>query len=206
MPYKQGDEIAMPVADPKVDAFLAKAKKWREEMQALRAILNDSPLSEDFKWYQPCYTYQNSNIVILSGLKDHCWLAFFKGALLSDPQNILTKPGENSRHSRVIKFTNLEQIAAVRQTIHSYIEEAIALEKAGIKVDLKASAALDYPPELEAIFDKNIAFKTAFEALTPGRQRGYILHFTQPKQSATRTARIEKASQRIFEGLGMHDR
>lgn len=192
--------------NPKIDAFLSAQKTWRDELEALRAILLDTPLTEEFKWYKPVYTFQNSNLVGIAGLKDHCWIAFFKGALLNDSIGILLRPGENSQSGRVIKFTSVGQIAAIEATLMTFIHEAIAAEKAGLKVNFKESKSLVYPEELQKILDKLPALKTAFEALTPGRQRAYNLYFTAPKQSKTRESRIEKSIPKILDGKGLTDR
>ena len=191
---------------PKVDGFLAKAKAWQPEMTALRALLLDSALTEDFKWYQPCYTAEGGNIVILSGLKDHCWLAFFKGALMADPASLLVKAGENSRFGRVIKFTSVAQIAEHAPLLRGYIADAIAVERSGAKLDPAPNSDQMLPDELLQAMQADPAFHAAFTALTPGRQRGYCLHFAQAKQPATRAARIEKHRARILQGLGINDR
>jgi len=210
----------MPRMNPKIDNFLAvgcgrcplvgtpqcKAKTWQAELKALRKILLDSPLTEELKWSVPCYTFQKSNVVILSALKESCTLSFFKGALLKDPHGILTKPGENSQAGRLIRFTSVQQIVELEPILKAYLHEAIEVEKAGLKVDFKAKDELVIPEELQNKFATDPALKTAFESLTPGRQRGYILFFTAPKQSKTRESRIEKNIPRILEGKGLHDR
>ncbi|MGV8985094.1 MAG: YdeI/OmpD-associated family protein [Cypionkella sp.] len=195
----------MPPHNPLVDTFLA-SDKWQTELRALRAILLSSPLTEDFKWHKPVYTYDGANLIALAGLKDHCWIAFFKGALLTDPDGHLQKPGDNSQAGRVIKFTTLAQITALEPTLRAFILETIAAEKAGLKVEMTLSHDLTFPPELIDAFDADPDFKAAFDALTPGRQRGWNLHFTQAKQSATRQARIAKASPSILAGKGPNDR
>lgn len=196
----------MDTRNEKVDAFLDKAKAWQPEMRRLRAILLDSPLIEDFKWYKPCYTYNGSNVVILAGLKNHCWLAFLKGALMQDPDGLLEKPGENSQSGRVIKFTGLAQIEAMSDTLTAYINDAVAVEKAGLKLAPTSNAAQALPEELIRRLADDADLKAAFDALTPGRQRGYRLHFSQAKQSKTREARIDKCVPRILDGKGMNDR
>ncbi|MFK7800103.1 MAG: DUF1801 domain-containing protein [Anaerolineae bacterium] len=191
--------------NPKVDQYLSGVKKWREEMEALRTIILGSPLSEDLKWGQPCYTFQKSNVLILYGLKDYCGLGFFKGALLKDRSEILHQQGKNSQAVRLIRLTTVEEIAEMGPIIKAYIDEAIGLEKAGIKIDFKEKNELVFPEELLKKIDEDAALKTAFEALTPGRQRGFNLYFSAPKQSKTRVARIEKYTQRILDGKGIHD-
>lgn len=183
-----------------------KARTWQEELKALREILLDSPLTEELKWSVPCYTFQKSNVVILSALKESCTLSFFKGALLKDPHGILTKPGENTQAGRLIRFTSVQQIVELASIVKAYIAEAIEIEKSGVKVNFKAKGELVYPEELQTQFAHHPALKTAFEALTPGRQRGYLLYFTAPKQSKTRASRIEKSIPSILDGKGLNDR
>jgi len=189
----------------KVEAFYAKDGAWREELLALRAILREMPLSEEFKWYSPVYTAHGGNVAIVWGFKDYCGLGFFKGALMKDPEGILVQQGENSRSARVMKFHGVDEIAEQDAVIRAYVAEAIANEKAGLKVDLPKDD-LDYPEELVDRLDGDPEFRAAFEALTPGRQRGWVLHFSQPKQSKTRVSRIDKAAAKILAGKGMHDR
>lgn len=191
--------------DPRVEEFFAETGKWRAELAALRAILLASPLEEDFKWGNPCYTYGKGNVATVWGLKDGAAIAFFKGALLKDPEAILAAPGENSRSMRTIRVAGLDEVEALKTAIEDYLREAVEIEKAGLKVDF-AKDDLAYPDELAAKLDADPAFKAAFEALTPGRRRGYVLHFSQAKQPATRQSRIEKAAPRILEGEGMQDR
>jgi len=195
----------MSTAETKVASFFANAKNWREELGVLRGILCESPLTEDFKWQSPCYTFENANIATVWGFTDYCTVSFFKGVLLKDPQGILVAPGENSRSVRMVKFTSLAQIVGAKDTLHSYILEAIEAEKAGLKVTFEKDD-LAYPDELESKLAEDPDFSAAFDALTPGRRRGYVLHFTQPKQSKTRASRIEKHVPRIMIGKGMHDR
>jgi uncharacterized protein YdeI (YjbR/CyaY-like superfamily) len=192
--------------NPKVDAFLRRAKKWREEMAELRRIILDCPLTEELKWRQPCYTFQKSNIVIMSGFKESCVLSFIKGALLKDAKRILVKPGENTQSARVIRFTNVQQIVEIEPILKAYIHEAIKVEKAGLKVNFKKITEHKIPEELQNKFDEIPALKTAFRALTPGRQRAYILYFSAPKQSKTRQSRVEKCRQQILKGKGLNDR
>lgn len=192
-------------ASPKVETFYAEATRWRQELAALRAILRDSPLSETFKWRSPCYTFEGGNVATVWGLKAACALSFFKGVLLKDPEQILVAPGENSRSVRLAKFTCLPDIVALEDVLKAYVREAIELERAGRKVAF-AKDDLPAPPELRDRMAGDPAFKAAFEALTPGRRRGYLLHFSQARQSATRAARIEKCLPRILDGKGLHDR
>ena len=182
-----------------------KVHNWQAELQKLRAILLDLGLTEDLKWKIPCYTDQNRNIVLLSAFKEYCALSFFKGALLKDDKGILEAPGENTQAARLIRFTGVAQIAELETAIRAYVGEAIELEKAGLQVDFKAKNELQFPPELEEKFARDPDFYDAFQALTPGRQRGYLLYFTGAKQSQTRNARIEKYRAKILEGKGFHD-
>ena len=176
--------------NPKVDGYLKKAKKWQEEMTMLREILLDLPLVEEWKWNKPCYSFQESNIVLILGLKDYCSLLLCKGSLLKDAKGILVKAGENTQAARQMRFTDLRDIVKLKATVKAYLNEAIAAEKAGLKVEFKAITELKYPEELQKKLDKDRAFKTAFEALTPGRRRAYNMHFSAAKQPATREARI----------------
>ncbi|KZE72879.1 hypothetical protein AV545_00560 [Paenibacillus jamilae] len=192
--------------NPKVDAHLDKVKKWQAEMEKLRAIMLDCQLTEELKWGKPCYMFQNSNIAIIQGFKEHCALMFFKGALLKDPNGILIKPGEDTQAGRQIRFTNVEEIVEMETILKAYINEAIEVEKSGLKVDFKKNTELIFPEEFQAKLDENPALKTAFAALTPGRQRAYIMHFSAPKQSKTRESRIEKCKQDILSGKGLNDR
>ncbi len=191
--------------DSRVDAFVAKAERWQTELEALRAILRACPVAEDFKWRSPCYTFETKNIAALWGLKDYCAVAFFKGVLLKDPAGLLVAPGDNSRSMRLIKFTGASQIAGCEATLKAYVGEAVEVEKAGLKVALK-SDDLALPEELAKRLQEDPDLKAAFAALTPGRRRGYLLHFSQAKQSATRHKRIAACRPRILEGKGLHDR
>lgn len=182
-----------------------KVHTWHNELVKLRAIVLSAELTEDFKWKQPCYTYNNTNVVMVTAFKEHCVISFFKGALLKDEHKILSQPGENSQSVKWIKFTNVKDIAKLEKTIKAYIKEAIELEKLGAKVELKKVEDYAVPQELETKFKEDKKFKTAFEKLTPGRQRGYLLHFAQPKQAATRISRIEKCIPKILEGKGFLD-
>ncbi|TKH35558.1 hypothetical protein C1I59_16960 [Paenibacillus polymyxa] len=192
--------------NPKVDVYLDKVKKWQAEMEKLRAIMLDCQLTEELKWGKPCYMFQNSNIAIIQGFKEHCALMFFKGALLKDPNGILIKPGEDTQAGRQIRFTNVEGIVEMEAILKVYINEAIEVEKAGLKVDFKKNTELIFPEEFQAKLDEDPALKTAFAGLTPGRQRAYVMHFSAPKQSKTRESRIEKCMQDILNGKGLNDR
>ncbi|MFJ5761939.1 YdeI family protein [Neobacillus sp. NPDC093182] len=189
----------------KVDEFLSNAKKWQEEMEKLRTIILDCGLTEELKWRKPCYTFQESNIVIIQDFKEYCALMFFKGVLLKDTKAILTKPGENSQTQRQIRFTNVRDIDEMEPILKDYIYEAIEVEKAGLDVNVKKSTELIIPDELQHKFAEIPALKTAFEALTPGRKRAYILYFSQAKQSKTRESRVEKYMQQILDGKGLND-
>lgn len=182
-----------------------KVHKWQEEMAQLRRILLDCGLTEEVKWSVPCYTFQDGNILLMSAFVDYCALSFFKGALLKDPNGILKKPGEHSQASRLIPFTEVGAIIEMEPILKAYIREAIEVEKAGLKVQFKQNPE-PIPDELRKKLEEMPALKIAFEALTPGRQRGYILYFSAPKQSKTREARVEKYIQRILDGKGFHDR
>ena len=188
-----------------VDAYLSKAKSWQEEAAALRLILMECGLTETFKWRAPCYMFGDANNIILHLFKDYCALGFFKGALLLDEQQILSKPGENSQSVRMAKFTNVKDIKKRKTILKAYIYEAIEVEKAGIKVELKLSKNLELPEEFQHKLNSNPTLKKAFEALTPGRQRAYNLYFSAPKQSATRTSRVEKYVSQILCGKGIND-
>jgi len=191
--------------NPQVDVFFSKAEKWPVELEKLRMICLDCGLTEELKWDQACYTYHNRNIVILGELKDHCVLSFFKGALLYDAEGLLTRPGENTQSGRWIKFNNIQQIIDLEPILKAYIYEAIEVEKAGMKVKLKTTADFPVPEEFKNKLDAVPALKTAFYALTPGRQRAYLLHFAAPKQSKTREARVEKYMLQILNGKGLLD-
>ena len=191
--------------NPKVDEFLRKAKKWQEEMGKLRMIILDCQLTEELKWGHPCYTFQKSNVVIIGGFKEYCALTFVKGALLNDPNGILIKPGENTQAGRQIRFTNAREIVEMEPILKAYIYEAIEVEKAGLKVEFKETTEFTIPEEFQSKLDEIPALKTAFEALTPGRQRAYLLYFSAPKQSKTRESRVEKCMQQILNGKGLND-
>jgi uncharacterized protein YdeI (YjbR/CyaY-like superfamily) len=191
--------------NPKVDWFFNKDTRWQEEYEKLRAICLDCGLTEELKWGQPCYTLQEKNIVLIHGFNEYCALLFFKGALLSDDHGILIQQTENVQVPRQMRFTNLVEIVELAPTIKAYIHEAIEVEKAGLKVELKKTADYKVPEEFQYKLDHIPALKAAFEALTPGRQRGYLFHFSQPKQSKTREARVEKYIPQILGGKGLDD-
>lgn len=190
----------------KADWFFDKDTKWQNEYQNLRAIILDCGLSEELKWGCPCYTFQGKNIVLIHGFKEYCAILFHKGALLNDTENILVKQTENVQSARQIRFTGKNQINDLIAVIKAYIFEAIEVEKAGLEVKLKKTSEYEMPEELEQEFEFNSEFKTAFYNLTPGRQRGYLLYFSEAKQSRTRTSRIEKAKLKIFDGKGHNER
>jgi uncharacterized protein YdeI (YjbR/CyaY-like superfamily) len=191
--------------NPKVDKFLGKVKKWHEEFEKLRMIILDCGLSEELKWGQPCYSLGKSNIVLIHGFKEYCAVLFFKGALLNDVKGILIQQTENVQAARQIRFTNIREIVKLESILKAYIYEAIEVEKAGLKVPLKKTAEYKIPEELKKKLDTTPALKTAFYALTPGRQRGYMLYFSAPKQSKTRESRIEKSMEQILNGKGLND-
>ena len=191
--------------NPKVDVYLSKAKKWQEEVEKLRMIILDCQLTEELKWGWPCYTFQKSNIVLIQVFKEYCALLFFKGALLKDANGILNKIGENTQAGRQIRFTNVREIVEMEPILKAYINEAIEVEKAGLKVNFKKNTELIFPEEFQNKLDENPALKTAFDALTPGRQRAYNLYFSAPKQSKTRESRVEKCMQQILNGKGLND-
>ncbi|WP_145332561.1 YdeI family protein [Paenibacillus xylanexedens] len=191
--------------NPKVDAYLSKIKTWKEESLKLREIILDCDLTEDYKWMHPCYTVNGKNVVLIHGFKEYCAIMFLKGSLLKDPHGILIQQTNNVQGGRQIRFTNLEQIIKQEEILKAYIREAIEVEQAGLKIEKKEVEQFAVPEELQQQFDANPAFQAAFEALTPGRQRAYLYHFSQPKQSKTKTSRIEKCMQPIMEGKGLND-
>jgi len=191
--------------NPKVEDYIQANEKWRPALQELRTIVLACELTEELKWRIPCYTHGGANIVLISALKQCCTLSFTKGALLKDPRKILEKPGKNTRAARLIRFTSVSEITQIKSDLISYVQEAIQLEESGLKVDLNKESQLDLPQELQDKFDESPLLQAAFEALTPGRQRGYLLFFSSAKQSATRSNRIEKYRQRIHDGKGMND-
>ena len=191
--------------NPKVDVYLSKAKKWQEEMEKLRRIILDCQLTEELKWGKPCYTFQKSNVVLIVGFKEYCALIFCKGALLNDAKGILVQQTKNVQAARQIRFTSVREIVKLKPTLKAYIQQAIEVEKAGLKVNFTKATEFTVPEEFQNRLDKNRALKTAFYALTPGRQRAYILHFSAPKQSKTREARVEKCIPQILNGKGLND-
>jgi len=191
--------------NPKVDAFLRRTKQWREEFELLRKIVLDCGLAEDLKWGQPCYALEKSNIVLMHGFKEYCALLFFKGALLKDAKGILITQTENVQSARQIRFKSAQEVAKLKPVLKAYILEAIEVEKSGLKVAFKKTTEFKMPEEFKNKLDENAALKTAFYALTPGRQRGYPLYFSQAKQSATRESRIEKCAKQILKGKGLDD-
>jgi uncharacterized protein YdeI (YjbR/CyaY-like superfamily) len=191
---------------PKVDDFIHKATNWHDEFVELRRISLDCGLTEELKWRLPCYTYENNNIVIIQGFKEYCALMFFKGALLKDANHILIKMGKHTQAGRQIRFTNVQEIEEMEPILKAYIYEAIEVEKAGLEVKYKKTSDYKIPEEFQKKLDEIPALKRAFEALTPGRQRAYIIYFSQPKQSKTRESRVEKSVQQILAGKGLNDR
>ncbi len=192
-------------ANPEVDTFFSGAKKWREEMEQLRRIVLDCQLKEELKWKQPCYTLKQSNVVIISGFKEYCLLNFIKGALMKDEKGIMNKIGEHTQAARQIRFTHVKEILELEPILKAYLIEAIKAEKAGLKVILKKTEEFHQPEEFSLKLAEMPALKVAFEALTPGRQRAYLLHFAAPKQSKTRVARVENSILQILNGKGLND-
>lgn len=195
----------MSTENPKVDFFFKKAGTWQHETEKLRTIILDCNLTEELKWGCPCYTYQNTNIVLIHVFKAYCALLFFKGALLNDANQILVQQTENVQSARQIRFTGLNQITELEPVLKAYVFEAIEVEKAGLKVELKKTTEFSMPEEFQVKLKELPQLKNAFEALTPGRQRAYLLHFSQPKQAKTREARIEKYTPQILAGKGLND-
>jgi len=191
--------------NPKVDFFFNKAKKWKEEFETLRTIILDCQLTEELKWGVPCYTIDKKNVVLMHGFKEYCAILFVKGALLKDKKGILIQQTENVQSARQIRFTNVREIVKMESLIKAYVKEAIEVKQAGLKVELKKTSDYKIPAEFQTQLDKNPALKEAFYALTPGRQRAYIFYFSQPKQSKTREARIEKYIDVIMDGMGLND-
>jgi uncharacterized protein YdeI (YjbR/CyaY-like superfamily) len=195
----------MPMPSKSVDGFLRKSSEWREELTALREIVLASELTEDVKWRTPCYTWEDKNVALLGRMNECCSISFMKGALMKDPASVLEMPGENTQSARVIRITSVDEVKKLKTAIESFIAQGIAIEKAGVKYEFKKIDAFPLPEELEAMFAEAPELKTAWKALTPGRQRGWLLHFNGAKQSKTRVSRIEKAMEAIFAGKGMHD-
>ncbi len=198
--FKQGNQM-----NPKVDFYFSKNEKWQKETEKLRTIVLDCQLSEELKWGVPCYTFQKNNIVLIHDFKEYCALLFFKGALLKDTDRILVQQTANVQSARQIRFTNIQQITELEPALKTYIYEAVEVEKAGLKFEFKKTEEFTVAEEFQTKLDENPDLKTAFEALTPGRQRAYMLHFSAPKQSKTRASRIEKAIPHILNGKGLND-
>ena len=191
--------------NPKVDAFFNDAEKWQAEYKQLRTIVHACGLDEELKWGHPCYSLEGKNVVLIHGFKEYCAILFTKGALLKDPKGILIQQTENVQAARQVRFTSVSEITKLAPTLKAYIKAAIAAEKAGLEVNYKKTSEFKMPDELQKKLREMPAFKTAFEALTPGRQRGYLLHFAAPKQSQTREDRIEKCLDQILDGKGLLD-
>ncbi len=190
---------------PLVGTPACKVKTWKAELVKLREIVLATGLTEELKWKQPCYTFEGSNILMVSAFNDYAFISFFKGVLMKDPNDLLVAPTENIQSARQIRFTDIRQVVAQEAVLKAYIAEAIAVEKSGAKIEPKKTSDFEIPEELQAKFAEDPVFETAFEALTPGRQRGYLLYFAGAKQSATRASRIEKAMPKIFEGKGWNE-
>jgi uncharacterized protein YdeI (YjbR/CyaY-like superfamily) len=191
--------------NPEFDFFFSKPGKWQQEIKQLRMVILECGLKEELKWGNPCYTFQESNIVLIHGFKEYCALLFFKGALLQDTHGILIQQTKNVQAARQVRFTNVKEIVKLAPILKTYIYQAIEVEKAGLKVKLKKTSEFKIPEEFKNKLDKNPALKTAFDALTPGRQRAYIYYFSQAKQSKTRDSRIEKCMKQILDGKGLND-
>jgi uncharacterized protein YdeI (YjbR/CyaY-like superfamily) len=191
--------------NPKVDAFIRRAEKWQGEFARLRAIILDCGLTEELKWGVPCYTFEGSNVVLIHGFKEYCALLFVKGALLKDPEGVLITQTENVQAARQIRFTSVREIVELEPILVAYVKEAIEVERAGLKVEFKKASELAIPEEFQSRLDELPALQTAFAALTPGRQRAYILYFSAPVQSKTRASRVEKHIERILDGKGLDD-
>ena len=188
-----------------VEKYLNSLKNWQEELIRLHELIVDCGLTEEFKWKHPCYTYNKKNIVLIHGFKDYCAILFYKGALLKDSKNVLIQQTENTQSARQIRFTDISEIKALKSIIKEYIYEAIEVEKAGLKVNMKKTSDFKMPEELEKLFKDNPEYEQAFKNLTPGRQRGYLLYFSKAKQATTRLSRIQKSTERIFNGKGLND-
>jgi len=191
--------------NPKVDFFFSKAKKWKEEFEKLRIIILNCGLTEELKWGKPCYTFQNSNVVLIHGFKEYCAILFVKGVLLKDANGILIQQTENVQAARQIRFTNVQQIVKMEGILKAYVKEAIDIEKAGLEVNYKEISEFKVPDEFQNKLNAIPALRTAFDALTPGRQRGYLLYFSGAKQSKTRESRVKKCMPQILEGKGLDD-
>jgi uncharacterized protein YdeI (YjbR/CyaY-like superfamily) len=195
----------MATKNPKVDAFLKRQDTWRAAFEKLRAILLGSGLTEDLKWGQPCYAHDGKNIALIHGFKEYCAILFVKGALLKDPKGVLVQQTKNVQSARQIRFTSAQDVTKLEKTLKAYVREAIEIERARLKVEFKKTDVFDMPDEFASKLAKNAKLKAAFASLTPGRQRAYLLHFSQPKLPKTRDARVEKHVPRILEGLGLND-
>lgn len=191
--------------NPKTDFFFNGASQWQKEFKKLRTIALSTELVEDLKWGCPCYTYEGKNIFLIHGFKEYCALLFFKGALMKDPDNILIQQSENVQAARQIRFTDLEQINDLEKILRTYMFQAVEIEESGVKVEMKKTREFEMVEEFQHQLDKDVSLKKAFEALTPGRQRAYLLHFSSPKQSKTRESRIEKCIPQILAGKGLND-
>ncbi len=194
------------MTNPKVDWYFKKAEKWQEEIEQLRIIILESGLTEELKWGVPCYQLNKRNILLIHTFKDYCALLFHKGVLLKDPENILIQQTENVQSARQLRFTSLDQVLEMQKIIRAYVMEAIEVEKKGLKVEFKKTEEFTVPLEFQKILDEDTDFKKAFESLTPGRQKGYLLFFSQPKQAKTRETRIEKCLDDILNGIGLNDK
>jgi len=197
--------MAQYATNPKVDFYFEKAEKWKAEIEQMREIVLDCHLSEELKWGSPCYTFEKANIVLIHSFKEYSAFLFFKGDLMKDPDNILIQQSENVQAARQVRFTNVQDILDKKEILKKYIFEAAEIEKSGQKLELKKVSDFEIATELQNKFDSDTDFKKAFYALTPGRQRAYLLHFSQPKQSKTREARVEKNIPRILDGKGLND-
>ncbi|WP_342331727.1 YdeI/OmpD-associated family protein [Pedobacter sp. FW305-3-2-15-E-R2A2] len=191
--------------NPKADFYFKEAKKWQKAIEQLRVIVLDCGLTEELKWGSPCYTFQGNNIVLIHVFKEYCALLFFKGALLNDAGGILVQQSKNTQATRQIRFSNVLEIVAMKATLKAYIQEAIEVEQAGLKVNFKKTTEFQMSPEFQCKLDQIPALKAAFDALTPGRQRGYLLHFSAAKQAKTRESRVEKYIPQILNGKGLDD-
>tara|TARA_B100000949_G_scaffold52597_1_gene46250 strand:- start:8981 stop:9562 length:582 start_codon:yes stop_codon:yes gene_type:complete len=192
--------------NPKVDFFFEKPSQWQDTYHELRRMALDTGLTEELKWGKPCYTYNGSNVFLIHGFKEYCAVLFHKGVLLKDTEGILIQQTKNVQSARQLRFNHVDEVRKLEKVIKAYIHEAIEVEKAGLEVKMKKTSEFDMPEELQDKLDEDTEFKTAFEALTPGRQRGYMLHISQAKQSKTRVARIEKSIPKIFDGKGYNER
>ncbi|WP_353145828.1 YdeI family protein [Chryseobacterium sp.] len=191
--------------NPKVNFFFENARQWKEEFEQLRTIALSTELVEDLKWGCPCYTYEGKNIFLIHGFKEYCALLFFKGALIKDPEHILIQQTENVQAARQIRFTNLQQIVDLEKVLQAYMFEAVEIEESGVKVEMKKTKEFEMPEEFQHKLDTDSVLKEAFETLTPGRQRAYLLYFSSAKQSKTRVARIEKYIPHILNGIGLNN-